>query len=177
MTQTALPLVKLYVANSYFYNCGMLLTSTIVLPADESDVSEKLREIQGEEENDYIVLRGETQFRCEIPQNFDILEVNKKLRKLTEKQIEDLKVISRLGSFSIMSILDQVLSGNYIIYDNVTSEEELGRRLYREGRLPFKIPIYLEDYIDFKKLGHEACVKNSIRIIPEMLAEKLCNAS
>jgi hypothetical protein len=71
-----------------------------------------------------------------------------------------------------------VLNKNYRIYNNVTCEEELGRRLYKEGQLPFKIPIYLESYIDFKKLGHEACVKNAIRIIPEMkLAEKLCDAS
>ncbi len=71
-----------------------------------------------------------------------------------------------------------MLNKNYRIYNNVTCEEELGRRLYKEGQLPFKIPIYLESYIDFKKLGHEACVKNAIRIIPEMkLAEKLCDAS
>ena len=96
MTQTALPLVKLYVANSYFYNCGMLLTSTIVLPADENDVREKLREIQCEEGNDYIVLRGDA---VQMKSHKILISLKlTKAQKLTEKQIEDLKVISRLGS-------------------------------------------------------------------------------
>jgi hypothetical protein len=173
-----MPLVKLYVANSYYYNCGLLVTNTIELPADEHEIREKLKEIQDEDGNGYVVLRGEAQFTCSIPRNLDILEINRKLKILTDKDKEDLKLISKLGSFSIMSIINQVLNKNYKIYENVTSEEDLGRKLYHEDQLPFKIPFYLENYIDFRKLGHEACVNNSIRIIPEMkLAEKLLNAS
>lgn len=176
MTQTALPLVKLCVANSYYYDCGMLLTVTIELPADENNLREKLEDIQVDGDTGYIVLRGETQFKCSIPKNLDIFETNRKLNKITGKEKKDLKALSKLDGFSLPSIIDKVLSKDYEIYENVTTEEELGRKLYQEDQLPFKIPIYLENYIDFEKLGHEACVKNSIRIIPEMkLAEKICS--
>jgi hypothetical protein len=178
MTQAVKPFVKLCVANSYYYNCGMLLTNSIDLPAEENELREKLKEILDEDGNDYIVIKGETQFRCNIPQNLDIFEINKKLSKLTDEDKNILKAISEIGNFSIMSIVDQVLSKKYKIYENVTSEEDLGRKLYQEDQLPFKIPIYLENYIDFRKLGHDVCVKNSIRIIPEMkLAERLYSAS
>lgn len=178
MTQTALPLVKLYVANSYYFNCGMLMTDSIELPADEKIIREKLKDIEAEDDNGYIVLRSETQFKCSIPRNLDILEMNKKLKKLSDKDKDVLILISRLGNFSLMSIINQVLNKNYEIYENITCEEDLGRKLYQDDQLPFKIPTYLVNYIDFKKLGHEACVKDSIRIIPEMkLAEKLYSAS
>jgi hypothetical protein len=178
MTQTVIPFVKLYVANSYYYNCGMLLTISLELPTDESKLKETLKEIQTDDSNGYIVTRGETQFKCSIPQDLDIFELNRKLKKLTDKDKVILNMISRLGIFSLTSLVDQVLSGNYKIYENVTCEEDLGRKLYKEGLLPFRIPVYLENYIDFRKLGHDACVKNSILIIPEMnLAERLCIAS
>lgn len=178
MTQTVMPLVKLYVANSYYYNCGMLLTVSLELPTDESKLKEMLKEIQDEDGNGYIVTRGETQFKCSIPQDLDIFEINRKLKKLTDKEKDILKIISRIDIFSLTSLVDQVLSGNYKIYENVTCDEDLGRKLYQEDLLPFKIPIYLENYIDFKKLGHDVREKNSILIIPEMkLAEKLCIAS
>jgi len=178
MKQKALPFVKLLVANSYFYNCGMLVITSIELPADENEIRKKLKEIQAEDSNDYVVLRGDAQFKCTIPGNLNILEVNEKLKALTAKDKEDLKLVSQLGNFSITSIINQVLSKNYKIYANVSSEEDLGRKLYQEGQLPFKIPVYLEDYIDFKKIGHEACLKNSIRIIPDIkVAETFLHAS
>ncbi|NLA87944.1 MAG: hypothetical protein GX847_11840 [Clostridiales bacterium] len=178
MTLTALPLVKLYVANSYCYNCGMLLTNTIELPVEENDIRERLKEIQDNDSDGYIVLWGKAPFKCSFPHNLDILELNRKLKKLTNKDKNDMKAIARLGSFSIMNIINLVLNKNYIIYENVACEEDLGRKLYEEDRLPFEIPVYLEKYIDFKKLGHEVCEKNAIKIIPEMkLAEKLCSAT
>jgi hypothetical protein len=75
------------------------MTNTIKLPADENDIREKLKEIQDEDGNDYTVLRGEAQFKCKIPGNLDIFEINKKLKKLTGKDMQDLMIISRLAAF------------------------------------------------------------------------------
>jgi hypothetical protein len=109
MTRTDLPFVKLYVANSYYYNSGMLLTNTVGLPADDDKIREKLKEIQNDESEGYVVLRGETQFRCTFPQDLDIFELNRKLKRLTDKDKGTLKLVSRPGSLSIMSVVDQVL--------------------------------------------------------------------
>jgi hypothetical protein len=178
MTRTVAPLVKLCVANSFYYDCGMLLTNSIELPTEEDAIREKLKEIQSEDDNGYIVLRGESQFICSIPKQLDIFELNKQLKSLTDRDKDVLKIISKLDKFSITGIVDQNLRKKYRIYENVTCEEDLGRRLYQEDQLSFRIPKCLENYIDFKKIGHEACEKYSIRIIPEMkLAERYCNAS
>jgi hypothetical protein len=178
MTQPNVPLVKLFLANSYYYNCGMLLTNSVELPTEETDIIEKLREIQCEGRNGYVVLRGETQLRCSIPEDLDIFELNNKLSKFTDKEKEIAMVISKLDNLSLMSIVDQSLSKKYEIYENVASEEDFGRKLYQEDQLSFEIPKQLANYIDFKKLGRAACEQYSIRIIPEMkLAERRCRAN
>ncbi|NLO48279.1 MAG: hypothetical protein GX111_08185 [Clostridiales bacterium] len=108
------PLVRLYVTNKYYYDCGMLLMTSIWLPTDKNNLREKLKEIQNGDEKDYIVLRGETQFKCSIPRDLDIFKLNDKLNSLSEEDRELLQIIARPGDFSLTRIVDRVLGKKYI---------------------------------------------------------------
>lgn len=114
MLQEDRPLVKLYVANTYYYDCGMLLMTSIWLPTDENSLREKLKEIQNRDEKGYIVLRGETQFKCSIPRDLDIFKLNDKLNSLSKEGRELLQIIARPGDFSLTRVVDKVLGKKYI---------------------------------------------------------------
>ena len=173
MSQKNLFSIKLYVVNSRFYYSGNLVGDWIKLPLENSILIKKLAEIQNGD-NDYIVLGADAEFKCTIENDLDILELNRKLSKLTNVDVDALKAISEYDTLSLMRIVDIALNKKYIIYENVMGEEELGYKLYKDQQLPFDIPDYLAKYVDFKALGHAACIKESIHIIPSMhIAERI----
>lgn len=165
--------IKLYIVNATFYNSGNLIGNWIELPTEDGILRKKIDEIQGGDDG-YIVLQADAGFRCKIEEDLDVFKLNKKLNKLTDLDINMLKAVSEYDILPLMRIVDIVINKNYIIYEDVVGEEQLGYRLYKEHQLPFNIPEYLVKYIDFKAIGHETCMKESIRIIPEMhIAERI----
>ena len=165
--------VKLFIVNSRFYNSGNLVGDWIELPMEDGILRERVNEIQNGDDN-YIVLQANAQFKCTVENDLDVFNLNKKLKMLTDSDVNILKAVSEYEILPLIRIVDIVLNKKYVIYDNVMGEEQLGYKLYREQQLPFNIPDYLSKYIDFKAIGHEACMKESIHIIPEMhIAERI----
>lgn len=112
MLQEDRPLVELYVTNKYYYDCGMLQMTEIRLPTDEKTLKEKLKEIQYGDGKNYTVLGGETPFKCTIPRELDIFQLNDKLNRLSEKDREMLMRTAR-PDISLPRAVDRVLSQKY----------------------------------------------------------------
>ncbi|ATW25754.1 antirestriction protein ArdA [Candidatus Formimonas warabiya] len=178
MSQADSPIIKLGITNANYYNCGLLVINWIELPTEEEILRKKLAEMEIDQDDDYIVLEVNAPFKCTFPDHLDIFELNNKLNRLGCLDPAILTAISKYDTLPLMRIVDIALDKKYVIYENVTNEEDLGRRLYQEHQLPFQIPKDLEKYIDFQTLGHEACLKDAIRFIPDMhIAEKILCAS
>lgn len=103
------PLVNLCITNSYYYDCGMLSANWIKLPADESTLRKALKDIQVNDDHGYIVLKGETEFKCTIPEDLDIFELNAKLNTLSDNDADSLKLVAGKGDLTLMNIIDSVL--------------------------------------------------------------------
>lgn len=173
MLQKSLLSVKLYIANSSFYDSGNLVGNWVLLPLEEGILRKKLDEIRSGDDG-YVVIGVKAPFKCTIENNIDVLELNRKLNRLTNDDAGALMAISEYDTLTLNRIIDIALNKKYVIYENVIGEEELGYKLYKEQKLPFDIPDYLVKYVDFKALGHEVCEKEAIHIIPEMrIAERL----
>jgi len=161
------PVIKLGITNANYYESGMLVFNWIRLPVEEETLKKQLTALEiGKDE--CLVLDVQAPFKCTFHEGLDIFELNQKLNQLGAIDIDILKAISEYDTLPIIKIIDIALNKKYVIYENVLSEEELGRKLFKEHKLPFNIPKNLEKYIDFKAVGHDVCIKNSIHFIPEL---------
>jgi len=159
--------VKIGITNANYYDSGVLVFNWVQLPMEEELLEKQLSAFEiGKDE--CLVLEIQAPFKCTFEKDLDIFELNRKLTKLGSINPEILKAISEYDTLSLMSIIDIALKKKYVIYENVANEEDLGRKLFLENRLPFNIPKNLVKYIDFKAVGHDACLKNSIHFIPEL---------
>lgn len=165
--------VRIGITNADYYDSGILVLHWIQLPMEAKALEKKMADWEIPK-GDYLVIEVQAPFKCSFESNLDIFELNRKLNQLRPLNMDVLKAISEYDTLPINTIIDIALNKRYIIYENVINEEELGRKLFLEQKLPFEIPKHLEKYIDFKALGHDACLTKSIHFIPELnLAETI----
>ncbi|MEL7564427.1 MAG: antirestriction protein ArdA [Dehalobacterium sp.] len=167
MSPASIPEIKVGITNASYYDSGVLVYNWIQLPTEEKILRKQLADFEIEKD-DCLVLDIQAPFKCTFEKNLDLFELNKKLNQLGPISQDILKAISEYDELSLTKIIDIALNKKYIIYEDVINEEELGRKLFLEHQLPFNIPQYLEKYIDFKAVGHDACLKKSIHFIPKL---------
>jgi len=153
--------VRIFVTNLGKYNNGELIGQWLQLPCSDLQIQTALKVIgigEGYEEyfitdyeNDYGLKVGEytnIHLLNEIAESIDNLDKSKKT--LLHAVIElDCNSLSQ-----VKDILDEL--SNYMLYPNITNDEELGRfYIYEIERHNHETITALADYIDFEAYGRD----------------------
>lgn len=165
--------VEVFVANECIYNGGNLYGSWIKLPISGAKLQEELNKMLGID-SECIIIDVKSDLNCSFKQTSDIYKLNEQLLSLKNADINVVEAILSYDSLSIDELVDIIKNKRYELYEDIRNEEDLGKKLYTEGKLTFKIPKDIASYIDFKAIGHDLCIKNQIHIIKEMgVAERI----
>jgi len=148
-------MINLYIANLGKYTEGILKGGWISLPAEEEDIQEFLKNNVGLNEvyEECAIHDYECEFMeiSEYDNIFYINEVAEMLENLDEYDQEKLKAIMEYDSYDILEAIENI--DDYILYEDITNDEELGEYLFLESG--YDVPEYLEYYIDYEKFGRD----------------------
>ncbi|MGE5629588.1 MAG: antirestriction protein ArdA [Caulobacteraceae bacterium] len=165
--------VEVFVANLNIYNSGNIYGCWLKLPVEEKLLMSQMESIL-DDDKEYIILGIKAPFKCKISRNTDIYKLNQSLITIQQINPDTLQAVADYDNLNLDEILDIIEKNRYVIYNNVSNEKDLGYELYLKNQLPFNIPKYLVDYVDFEAIGHDECIKKSIHIIPDRhIAERI----
>jgi hypothetical protein len=147
--------MKLYIANLGKYNEGTLKGDWISLPTEEEDIQEFLDNKVGlNEEYEECAIHD---YECdyfnisEYDNIYYLNEVAETIENLDEYSKQKLKALLDYESYEILEAIENL--DNYILWEDITDDEELGEYMLSESG--YIIPEYLEYYIDYEKYGRD----------------------
>jgi hypothetical protein len=147
--------MKIYVANLGKYTEGILQGDWISLPTEEDDIQEFLDNNVGlnEEYEECAIHDYECDFMniSEYENIFYLNVVAEMIENLDEDSKQKLKALIDFESYEILEAIENL--DNYILYEDITDDEELG--FYMLSESGYDIPEYLQYYIDYEKFGRD----------------------
>lgn len=150
--------INIYLCNLAKYNAGDIDGDWIDLPS--SNLHEQVQDILGDDE-EWIILDTECDF-LDIYEYEDIYKLNDLALKLQELDQYDKTALKSI--LNIEEDIDEALkileNERYILYDNVTDDEDMGTYLLENDY--YNVPKELEDYIDTESLGRDYAINNCI---------------
>lgn len=154
--------INIYLCNLAKYNAGDIDGDWIDLPS--SNLHEQVKDILGDDE-EWIILDTECDF-LDIYEYEDIYKLNDLALKLQELDQYDKTALKSI--LNIEEDIDEALkileNENYILYDNVTDDEDMGTYLLENDY--YNVPEELESYIDIESLGRDYAIQNRVHYTP-----------
>lgn len=149
--------VKIFITDLASYNEGRLVGRWVELPMDEDDLQSEIDSILQADHEEIFITDYESNVSISIGEYDNIFSLNEIIQEAENEDVQVLEALIYVSS-DFKDALERSQQGNYIIYHDVNSCEDLGYLLVHEmgflGDLE-NLSDELQRYIDYESIGRD----------------------
>lgn len=151
--------IKIYIADLAAYNEGKLVGEWVTLPVDDMQKVIDSILLPGHEE--YTIQDYEAPFEIkEYDSPFELNKLAKRIEEMSDHEKEDLQYVLQAVE-DVKEALKILESGDYRIYTNCHSMEDVAMAIVEELGVLDNVPENLRYYFDYEKLGRDLEIDGS----------------
>lgn len=148
-------MLNIYLTNLAKYNEGELVGKWVELPRSEEELKADLKEVLGSDE-EYFITDYESDCGIEVEEYSNLEDLNEKAEQLADMDEYDQEIFKALlENCSFDEALEVFERGDYMYYDGVTDDYDLGYRYAEETGLLYGAPEALKNYFDYEAFGRD----------------------